>query len=309
MHQSLLEHCKNFHLYVFAFDDESYRILNGADLQHATIIPLADFENEDLLRVKKDRTKGEYCWTCTPSTILYCINTYNLPHCTYLDADLFFFDDPRQLTDEMNDSSVLITEHRYTEKYDQSAVSGIYCVQFVTFKNTADGMEVLNWWKDRCIEWCYGRVEDGKFGDQKYLDDWTSRFNGVHVLDHEGGGLAPWNIQQYTIEGNRWAVTNKKTGKKFPVVFYHFHHLTFTQANKVDLGSLYDLKAPGVVAMYTLYLKKIIDMNRKLVGQFGFLPRLRAPATGSARIREVIVKLYRLIAGKYHVLDLERLTE
>ncbi|MFN3270416.1 MAG: hypothetical protein ACK42G_07510, partial [Candidatus Kapaibacteriota bacterium] len=33
--------------------------------------------------------------------------------------------------------------------------------------------------------------------DQLYLDDWTERFKGVHVMKHLGGGLAAWNVQQY----------------------------------------------------------------------------------------------------------------
>ena len=33
------------------------------------------------------------------------------------------------------------------------------------------GLKALKWWRDRCLEWCYARIEDGKFGDQFYIED------------------------------------------------------------------------------------------------------------------------------------------
>ncbi|WP_201787349.1 hypothetical protein [Paludibacter jiangxiensis] len=124
-------------------------------------------------------------------------------------------------------SDVLITEHRYTPIYDQSELSGKYCVQFVTFRNTENGMFILRWWRDACLEWCYARKEDGKFGDQKYLDDWTTRFKGIHELNHLGGGVAPWNVQQYTIENenNTLVVYHPDSGKYFDLIFFHFHYM------------------------------------------------------------------------------------
>ena len=84
---------------------------------------------------------------------------------------------------------------------------------------------MLNWWRESCNAWCYARLEDGKFGDQKYLDDWTIRFEGVHVLENLGGGVAPWNIQQYKFEE-----------KPFELVFYHFHGFKFLENNRVELN-------------------------------------------------------------------------
>ena len=88
MYQSLAKYCKDFHLYIFAFDDKAYQILKKLCLPKTTIISLKEFEDKKLLSVKPTRTKVEYFWTCTPSVILYAIKRFNLKICTYLDADL-----------------------------------------------------------------------------------------------------------------------------------------------------------------------------------------------------------------------------
>ena len=113
---------------------------------------------------------------------------------TYLDADLWFRKSPAPIFKEFDKSGkdVLITDHAYSPEYDNSEKNGQYCVQFTTF--TREGGEtVRKWWEERCIEWCFARFENGKFGDQKYLDDWLERFpEQVHVLSlarrHSGCG-------------------------------------------------------------------------------------------------------------------------
>ena len=200
MYESLQRNCTNFHLYIFAFDDVCYQFFYQRQFPNITVISLREFEDDKLLMVKQTRSRGEYCWTCTPATIMYVLNTYHVDSCTYVDADLYFFSSPQILLDEVGSDSILLTEHRYTAKYDQSATSGKYCVQFVYFKNDDKGRRALQWWRNACLKWCYNKQEDGKFGDQKYLDDWMTRFEGVHELQHLGGGVAPWNMQQYTFQ-------------------------------------------------------------------------------------------------------------
>jgi len=178
LYRSLKNVCDDFHIYIFAFDNTCFNILTKMNLEKATIISLKDFEDKELLNVKSSRTKAEYCWTSTSSTILYVLQKYKVDSCTYLDADLYFYSSPEPIFNELTDNSILITEHRYSPKYDKSKKSGKYCVQFITFKNDEYGLKSLEWWRERCIEWCYNRFEDGKFGDQLYLDDWTTRFDG-----------------------------------------------------------------------------------------------------------------------------------
>ena len=277
------------HLYVFAFDDLCLTTLKDMNLPNLTVISLAEFEDADLLRIKPTRSRGEYCWTCTSSTIRYCIKTFDLPHCVYIDADMVFYQNPQVLLDEMPPTAnVLITEHRYTPQYDKSKLSGKYCVQFMYFDNSENGQMVLNWWRERCLEWCYNRHEDGKFGDQKYLDDWLTRFKGVHSLKHLGGGLAPWNVQQFdfqlvknkifgalTTQNSKLKAQNLKNTEgvsvaknpkseiqnpksDFEAVFFHFHGVKLFEGDKAVLApKMYLLNASVRTFFYAPYLQKL----------------------------------------------------
>ena len=265
LYNSLKKHCNSFHLYIFAFDDPCFDILTSLSLECVTVIALNEFEDEELLKVKPTRSRTEYCWTLTSSTILYVLNTYKVDHCIYLDADLYFFASPQQIIDEMGDHSVLITPHNYSSKYDQSQKSGFYCVQFMVFKNDKRGLIALNWWRRACLDWCYNRIEEGKFGDQKYLDDWTERFAGVYVSDNFGAGVAPWNMQQYIFNEEEDAIFGIEiaTGKKFKVIFFHFHSFTFVTPSFFSPRPYYERNKSAISLLFLPYRKEILKIRNR----------------------------------------------
>jgi hypothetical protein len=193
----------------------------------------------------------------------------------------------------MGDADVLLTEHRYSAEYDQSKLSGIYCVQFMTFRNTDNGLKALSWWRDACIEWCYNRIEDGKFGDQKYLDDWTTRFNGVHVLEHQGGGIAPWNCQQYEALTSQRFV-KREDGSEFDGVFYHFHACKFLDNNYLDAGDGYIFPKSILSKLYSAYGREIlsVEMMLKTANVASDFPYRTPAPTG---IRGYISKMKRIL--------------
>ena len=264
LYQSLVNVKEDFHLFIFPFDNLSRDILREFDLPRVTLVPLKEFESPELLAVKPTRTQGEYCWTCTSATILFTLENFNVPEVTYLDADLFFFDKPAIVLDEFHQSGkdVLITRHNYSPQYDQTATSGVYCVQFMPFKNNPNALHILRWWKDRCLEWCYDRVENDKFGDQKYLDDWIERFSGVYVMQNPAAGLAPWNIQKYDCRPG-------PTVNAVKVVFYHFHGLKwFRTATNEGFGTngfykLSDNVTSYIYQPYCQALKNSLDIVRQ----------------------------------------------
>lgn len=267
MYESLLTHCPNFHLYVVAFDDDTFNYFQNFPQKKITAISLKQFEDDKLLQIKSTRSAAEYCWTCTASTVLYAINTFSLEHCIYIDADMCFYSNPQSLIDEWSDKSILLTEHRYTTNYDQSAISGKYCVQFVGFKNNDDGLEALTYWRNACIDWCYARAEDGKFGDQKYLDDWQTRFKNVHVLNHLGGGIAPWNMQQYHFIEDKGKIIGieKATKTVFDAVFFHFHGLKVYQDLCFSLtGEEYKMNESALKLFYLPYANQLAKVSSQI---------------------------------------------
>jgi hypothetical protein len=222
MYRSLLRNAGDFHLWIVCFDDLAYEILDKLCLEKVTLVSLKQFEDNELLSIKSERTYVEYMWTCTPSVALYVLNKNpSVDAITYLDADLMFFTDPEEIFAEMGNASILLTKHSYLPEFDKSATNGIFNVQFMTFVADINGIAALNWWRERCLEWCFAKSEDNKFGDQKYLDDWQERFDKVHVLQHLGAGLAPWNSAQYSLDKQE----DRIFVEGHPLIFYHFHAL------------------------------------------------------------------------------------
>ncbi len=125
----------------------------------------------------------------------------------------------------------------------------------------------MRWWKDKCIEWCFNWLEDDKLGDQKYLDDWLTRFpDTVHELEHAGGGVAPWNVQRYLMDNvdGVSTLTELATGKVCNLIFYHFHHLKFNrEAGYFHPSPFYTISSRAYEVIYTPYLLSLLAVMEK----------------------------------------------
>jgi hypothetical protein len=224
--RSLRETCPGFRLRAYCMDEKSYALLQRLAPVGVEPISLRQLERDDpgLAETRAGRSQVEYCWTATPSICLHALERDpSLAGITYVDADLMLFSDPAPLWDELGDGSILLVPHRFGHGHAHLEPHvGRFNVEFMTFRRDGPGLEALAWWRERCLEWCHQRYEDGKFGDQKYLDDWPERFAGVHVLEHPGGRLAPWNADEHEL-------TESEDGPHVdgqPLVFFHFHGLS-----------------------------------------------------------------------------------
>ena len=77
LYRSLVRHSMPFALWVLCFDETTHRILSELQLPMLNPLRQEDFERGDdaLVASKRNRTRVEYFWTCTPSLPLYLFRT------------------------------------------------------------------------------------------------------------------------------------------------------------------------------------------------------------------------------------------
>lgn len=278
LYSSMREHIKHFKLYIFAFDEKSFEVLSDMRLKNTVIISVEDIMTDRLREIRQERTRAEFCWTCSSVIIEHVLLKRGERICTYIDADIYFFASPIGIIDEIMDSkcSVGLVRHGFERDYEYGRwIFGVgkYCIQFNTFLNNEEGIAVLSEWKENCLDWCFNRLEDGKLGDQKYPDKWKQKYDCIHEIQNLGAGVAPWNLHLYSYAGKRGNVIwMRHRHTRFPLIFYHFEAMKYLTRNRVYLNLW---RPEGLAArkkarmLYGEYMKKLESARGYLTKQYG----------------------------------------
>lgn len=268
--ESLRRWCPEFRLWALCMDEGCYETMRRLGLPEVELISLPELEQGDsaLLEAKKDRSRLEYYFTCTPSLPLHVLRQHpDVGLITYLDADLFFFSDPQPLFDQLGSGSVGIIPHHFSHRVADRVRFGKFNVGWISFRRDEDGLACLRWWREQCLEWCYARVEGERYADQKYLDQWPRRFRNVRILDHKGANLGPWNLASYRVTERDGQIRVDDD----PLIFFHF--------------SSFLRVAPWLynTNLSSWHVRPYTVVRRRVVGPYiATLERLRVPALPSA---------------------------
>lgn len=245
MYHSLQHFIPEVPLVVLALDLETKRVLDTMKLPEMTVIYIEELEDAKLKEIRVERDLSEYCWTLKPVLLLHLVDRFKDCNIfTYLDSDLFFFDNPMGLLKYRRNWSVLLTTHKVNRKANGG---------FVAFRRSRSIYAILEWWKDSCLEWCYSCYHNGKFADQGYLDYLRLRFKGVYYLEAPGANVAPWNSFKYdfTLKNEEVYVNRNR------LVFYHFSGLRLKRDG--NSAAIYGVELPcEVCGIYSKALRNAI---------------------------------------------------
>jgi len=264
LYHSLQRHAPDAELWVLCLSEACHRTLLALDLPNLVAVRLADFEaaNADVAATRSSRSQIEYYFTCSPAWILFVLESSpDAEWATYLDSDLFFFASPDPIYAEMKDAAFGIVPHRFSRGLEDQRRFGLYNVGWVSARRRDDGIAALRWWRERCIEWCYDRVEGDRFADQRYLDRMPEMFSGVHVISHLGANLAPWNLADYRLEWNDGRV---EIERRYPLLFFHFYGVKRSGGYYFNSHRVYHAPFSGLMRdrLYKPYVAALAEAER-----------------------------------------------
>ena len=237
LYESLKKSCmEDFVLYYLCLDEKTYDKIS--EIGNSKIFPISlqklMSENDDLSEYKKVEYR-EFVWMLASYFTYYILITKKPKSISYIDADIYLYDDIQIMYDEIGDNSVGIIRHRHIPE-DSNTIDGRYNVGIVYFKNDVIGRHCLDWWHDAVFYKKYPNL--ATCYDQKYLEAFSMMYpNNICVADKSFAHSAPWHHRLYD-----WSNLDEKNtiiweGKEQKLLFNHFSRISFNVLENTYLPS------------------------------------------------------------------------
>lgn len=219
---SLERHAGRFELWILALSHECEAFLRKLGRPGVKVVPVEELLrlNPNLRPARQTRNQAEFYFTASPTWFRHVLERAGPGNfVTKIDADCYFFNSPESIYDFEKTGSIIITPHY--RRSGGNELYGKFNVGWVTIRNDEIGMSCVHKWADQCIEWCFDKPDGNRYADQKYLDEWISRYPNLLILNHPGANLAYWNVEDTKLSVQNGIVMVDQE----PLLFYHFSGL------------------------------------------------------------------------------------
>lgn len=267
---SVRHHAPDADIWVLAVDEGVETLIRSLGDPKVHLVTVNELDLAGVDELRSTRTPSEFCWTLKPAVCSAALERRaNSRPLLYADADTYLLGHPKGLVREFEESqaAVMVTRHDFSRHYDQTDVAGDLAANMLVLSPLAlNG--VLPAWQDDCSAHCSATPSEGHFGDQRYLETWSSRFPGqVHLLGQDGLLGSPWNVDRRDLSG---------------LVAYNFHGLTLLGPDRVLLTEGYAIPPRVRQEVYAPYLAQF-RTSLAFMGDAGIEPTFMRPSTDGGR--------------------------
>ena len=213
-------------------------------------------------------------WSLKPVFILFLLQRYE--KIMYIDADLYFFQDPSFLFKLLDRYSIVLTPHdapsdpfEQEEKFRMNFLAGLYNAGCVPVDRQATPS--LHWWAKACLYKTAIDTANGFYVDQRYLDLIPVLDEKAGIVHHKGCNVGSWNMESRArvVQSNGEVLINGTD----PIVFIHFNHETMRHILNGDDAALlpyfrrYEAAFAQTGHTLSAYIKNIPDWEKKSLFQ------------------------------------------
>lgn len=236
---------ERFVIHYLAIDEKTENFLK--DIPNVKVYSIKEIKKDPMFEVLKKHNppvegdpedhSAQYQYALASFFTHYLMRNKNLEHCLYIDCDIMFYADIKNVIDSVKNKDVGLIIHKHLV-LDYMQGPGYYNVGIVYFSNSEKSLECLDFWRwvaaDKSNQF-FKRF--GTCGDQKYLELFDIVIDDLKlkIIDEEIGHAAPWNFYLSWLDNEEnlcWDAgpsmfgteTNGKNIKTQELMFIHFSH-------------------------------------------------------------------------------------
>jgi len=252
LYESLLTN-KDVVFHYLCIDEESYNKLIKHSSDTLKVYNINVFLGSDVTLKNLKESNYKYFSWCLASYFSNKMLENDIESITYIDSDIYFHKNIKNIYVEIGEKEVGIFRHRQFP-LNRNTPDGLYNVGIVYFKNTPMGKRVSDWWSDAVLNKKYPQYST--CGDQKYLEFFPTMCPPDCIfIDGNIGHGAPWQWQLYEFKENGNIIWE---GKEQELVFTHFSQFQDNGDTYIP-STMHHIYTPLQTYVTNKELKKIYD--------------------------------------------------
>ena len=186
----------------------------------------------------------------------------------FLDPDTCIFSHLAPIDADLERHPIVLTPHYLKPQPRTPGESDLGMMRFGSFNlgffavsKSDEGLAFLQWWSDRCIDFCFMESQFGLSTDQKWVSIAPCFFPNIYISFNPGYNAAPWNTFERSLSVN--SEGELVVSEAYPLVFFHFSNFDKNDLQYLNKRASCEsgVSYPTLYQLSEAYSKRLDDMG------------------------------------------------